>query len=83
MNNTSLFIHKIEFHVTVKSYMLCPYVFTWVNLKISKTAFKNKQNSIYVFLKLHFHKGIVNTVHKCSPSKNMYITKKIETKTTN
>lgn len=47
----SLFIHKIEFHVMVKSDMLYPYVFTWINLKntVSKTAFKNKHGILFIY----------------------------------
>lgn len=50
-NNMSVFIHKIEFHVTVKSDMSYPYVFTWINLKntVSKTAFKNKHGILFIY----------------------------------
>ena len=58
ITNTSLLIHKTEFHVAVKRYILYLYVFTWINLKnmISKTAFKNILYCLYIFLNNTFKK---------------------------
>lgn len=58
ITNTSLFIHKTEFHVAVKRYILYLYVFTWISLKnmISKTAFKNTVYCLYIFLNNTFKK---------------------------